>query len=117
MDSQSGGSAMLMIVPMALGLIGYIYIAACLYVMAQKTNVETPWLAFVPIINIIIPFQIAGISLIWILAMFIPLVNLAVMIWVWIKIAEARNKPAFWGVLMIVPGINLIVPLVLAMGD
>jgi hypothetical protein len=44
-------------------------------------------------------------------------VNLVVLIIVWIAIAEARGKPSWWGILVIVPVANLIVPRYLAWAD
>jgi hypothetical protein len=39
------------------------------------------------------------------------------MILVWMSIAKARQKPDWWGILMIVPFVNMIVPGYLAWAD
>jgi hypothetical protein len=39
------------------------------------------------------------------------------MIITWMSIAEERNKPNWWGILLIVPVANLIVPGYLAWSD
>jgi len=36
---------------------------------------------------------------------------------IWMAVAEARSKPSWWGVLMLVPGVSLIVPGYLAWSD
>jgi hypothetical protein len=36
---------------------------------------------------------------------------------VWMAIAEARNKPSWWGILLIIPFIGMIVPGYLAWAD
>ena len=47
----------------------------------------------------------------------IPLVNIVIFIIVWMGIAEARNKPGWWGILMLVPVVSLVVPGYLAWSD
>jgi uncharacterized protein DUF5684 len=91
-------------------LAGYVYLALALQTIAQKTNTENSWLAWIPIANIILMLNIAKKPIWWILLFLIPLVNIVIPILVWRGVAEARNKPSWWGILIIVPVINLIVP-------
>ena len=42
--------------------------------------------------------------------MFIPIVNIIISIIVWMAVAEARGKPNWIGILMIVPFVNIIIP-------
>ncbi len=42
-------------------------------------------------------------------ACFIPLINIVLLLLIWMGVAEARGKPAWVGILMLVPGVNLIV--------
>ncbi|MBZ5513689.1 MAG: DUF5684 domain-containing protein [Acidobacteriia bacterium] len=95
----------------------YVYMALALSTIAKKTNTENAWLAWIPIINIILMLNIAKKPLWWIILFFIPLVNIVILIIVWMAIAEARGKPNWWGILMIVPFVNLIVPGYLAWAD
>jgi Family of unknown function (DUF5684) len=95
----------------------YIYVALALQTIAKKTNTENAWLAWIPIINIILMLNIAKKPVWWIILCFIPLVNIVILIIVWMAIAEARKKPNWWGILMIVPLVNLIVPGYLAWAD
>ena len=95
----------------------YVYMALALQTIAQKTNTENPWLAWIPIVNIVLLLNIAKKPIWWIILCFIPLVNLVVIIIVWMAVAEARNKPNWWGILIIIPVINLIVPAYLAWSD
>jgi hypothetical protein len=95
----------------------YIYMALALQTIAQKTNTENPWLAWIPIANLILMINIARKPLWWVVLFFIPLVNLVILIIIWMGIAEARNKPSWWGILLIVPVANLIVPGYLAWSD
>ena len=61
--------------------------------------------------------KIAGKPLWWIILLFIPLVNISVIIVVFMGIAAARGKPSWIGILMIVPLVNLFIPAYLAFSD
>jgi hypothetical protein len=95
----------------------YVYMALAIQTIAQKTNTENPWLAWIPIVNIILLLNIARKPLWWILLFLIPLVNIVISVMVWMGVAEARNKPGWWGILLIVPVVGLIVPGYLAWAD
>jgi hypothetical protein len=99
------------------GLACYIYMSLALQTIAVKTNTENPWLAWIPIANIILMLMVAKKPLWWLLLFFIPLVNLVMGIIVWMAVAEARGKPNWWGIMMIVPFVGLIVPGYLAWAD
>jgi hypothetical protein len=95
----------------------YIYVALALQTIANKTNTENAWLAWIPIVNIILMCNIARKPVWWIILCLIPLVNLVIFIILWMGIAEARNKPSWWGILLIVPVVGIIVPGYLAWSD
>ncbi len=103
----------------------YIFTALALMVIAKKTKTENAWLAWIPVANLYLMTKIAGVSwwtlLIVLFGNFIPILGgiaaLAVMIWWWWKIAEARNKPGWYGILMLIPIVNLIVMAILAWAD
>jgi hypothetical protein len=95
----------------------YVYIALCLQTIAKKTNTENAWMAWIPIVNVILMLNIAKKPLWWIILMLIPLVNIVIAIIVWMAIAEARGKPSWWGILLIVPVVGIIVPGYLAFSD
>jgi hypothetical protein len=95
----------------------YIYMALAVKTIADKTNTENSWLAWVPIANVILLLNIAKKPVWWIILFLIPLVNIVIAILVWIGVAEARQKPGWLGALMIVPVLNFIVPGYLAWAD
>lgn len=95
----------------------YVYMALTLQTIARKTNTENGWLAWIPIVNIVLMCNIAKKPVWWIILCFIPLVNLVIFIILWMGIAEARNKPGWWGILLIVPVVGIIVPGYLAWSD
>ena len=92
----------------------YIYISYAVMVIAKKINVDNGWWAFVPILNIVLLFKMSEKPYWWIILMLIPIVNFiaipVIMILLWMKIAEKRNKASWLGILMIIPFANLIVP-------
>jgi len=102
---------------MLLGLAGYVFVALALYTIAQKTNTENAWFAWIPILNIILILNIAQKPLWWIILLLIPVVNIIVAVLVWMGVAEARKKPSWWGVLTILPLVNLIAIGYLAWSD
>ena len=53
----------------------------------------------------------------WLFMFFIPGINIVFTILVWMEIAKAVGKPEWWGILIIVPFVNLIVPGYLAFSD
>jgi hypothetical protein len=98
-------------------LVMYVYVALALQTIAQKTDTENAWLAWIPIANIVLMLNIAKKPIWWIILFFIPLVSLVMAIIVWMAIAEERGKPNWWGILLIIPGVGLIVPGYLAWSD
>jgi hypothetical protein len=103
----------------------YIYTALVLMTIAKKTNTPNPWLAWIPVANLYLMTRIAGVPwwtlLIVLFAGFIPfiggLVSLVITIWWWWKIAEARKKPGWFGILMLIPIVNLVIMGVIAWSD
>ena len=111
--ASSAGTAVfgvLMLFFLVFGLIMYIYFSLSLMKIAQKLNVENAWLAWIPLLNLIVFFQAAGKPVWWILLMFVPFVNLIIMIISWMAIAKNLGKPEWLGILMIVPIANIILP-------
>lgn len=98
-------------------VIFYVYIAYSLQVIADKTNTENSWYAWVPILNIYLMCKIAGKPGWWLILFFIPLVNIVIFIIVGMRIAEARGKPSWLGIVWIVPFVGLIIPGYLAFAD
>ena len=102
----------------------YAYAALALMKIAKKTNIDKPWLAWIPIANLYLITQIAGVQ--WwtmLLVIFLPIIPIlgyfaamGVCIWWFWKIAETRGKPGWWGILMIIPIVNLVILGILAWG-
>lgn len=98
-------------------LAAYVYMSLALQTIADKTHTDNSWLAWIPIANLFLMLSVAKKPMWWFILFLIPLVGVAMLIIVWMAIAEARGKPNWWGVLMIVPVANLVVPGYLAWAD
>ena len=115
--AQAAALGAVFLVMVVIFLAVYVYFALALQTIAKKTNTENPWLAWIPIANLILMVNIAKKPMWWVLMCFIPLVNIVFTIMIFMAIAEARGKPNWWGILMIVPVANFIVPGYLAWSD
>ncbi len=104
--------------------VSYAYSAFCLQLIAQKASQGPLWLAWVPVANLFLMCKIAGLKYQWLLillASFIPFsgpVAIAVFfVFLCYKIALSLNKPAWLGILMLVPLANFVVMGYLAFSD
>jgi hypothetical protein len=95
----------------------YIYMALALQTIATKTGTADTWLAWIPIINLVLLLNVAKKPIWWIVLFLIPIANLVVIVIVWMAVAQARRKPDWLGILMIVPLANFIIPGYLAWSD
>ena len=107
----------LIIVAAIFGLAGYVYISLALQTIARKTKTQNAWLAWIPLVNVILMLDIAKKPLWWIVLFLLPLVNLVITVVVWMAIAKARQKPEWCGILMLIPLVNLMLPGYLAWAD
>ena len=95
----------------------YVYFALTLMVTAKKVGLKNGWFAWIPILQIILLFQTAGLSPWMFLLTFIPFVNIIVLVYAYMKIAERRGFESWLGILIILPIANLIIPGYLAWGE
>lgn len=95
----------------------YAFSAICFMKIAEKTNTENGWWAWIPILNILLMLAIARKPWWWILLMLIPLVNLVIIILVFVGICQARGKSGLLAIGLLIPIVNLIVLGYLAFGD
>jgi len=94
----------------------YVYSALTLMLIAKKTNTANAWMGWVPIANLYLAVKVAGKSLIWFIMFFLPFLNIVATVVVWAAISEKRGKPAWWGLLMLVPIANVVIMGILAFG-
>ena len=88
-------------------LLAYCFVAYCLQVIANKTNTENAWFAWVPILNYVLMVNIAKKPVWWVILFFIPLVNLIILILVMAGMCEARGKSPWLTVALLIPVVNI----------
>lgn len=101
----------------------YVYFALALMFIAKKTNTKNAWLAWIPIANIYLMTQVGKIPAWWTLSFLLPIIPFvgglamaAAMVYIWWKIAEAVHRPGWWGILLIIPVVNLVIVGIMAWG-
>ncbi|NPE30039.1 hypothetical protein HNV12_19220 [Methanococcoides sp. SA1] len=98
-------------------LLGYIYTSFCLQKIAIKTSTENTWMAWVPLLNILLMFRVAKLSLWYAIIFLIPYVNFLMAAYLWGEIAGRLNRSKWLGVLFLIPVLDLILPGYLAFTD
>jgi hypothetical protein len=73
------------------GLLVAVLVIAGLWKIFTKAG-KPGWAAIIPIYNLITLLQIAGKPLWWILLLFIPVVNIVIIVMIWISVAKAFGK-------------------------
>ncbi|MFH1691975.1 MAG: DUF5684 domain-containing protein [Candidatus Omnitrophota bacterium] len=101
-------------VGMVVGFLTYLFFAFCLQLIAAKTATPNAWLAWIPIANLYLMCKVAAKPVWWMFCFFVPFINIIFVVLLWMGIAQARNKPAWLGLLMLVPAVNFFVPIYLA---
>jgi hypothetical protein len=103
--------AMLLIV----GVVYYVFMALAIMKLAKKFKIDNPWMAWIPLLNVWLLIQIAGLQWWWILlvvfAGFVPsigtLISMAAGFYIWFKISEKAGKPQWFALLMFIPIVNI----------
>ena len=94
----------------------FIYFAFAQFKIAKKLNHENAWFAFVPILNTVQLIQMSGKPMVWILGLFVPIVNVVVFAILWIEIAKATGHSAIVGFLTLIPPICFVTIGMMAFG-
>ena len=102
---------------MGLYLLLYLFYSYCCMLICRKTGRPAGILVWLPFLKLFPMFRAAGMSWWWLLAFFVPVLNLVPVILWPLKIAKARGKSAWIGILLLLPIINLFAFLYLAFSD
>ena len=106
-----------LIVSAAVLLLTYLFLCHCFSLICRKTGVDAGILVWLPILQLVPLLRAAGMSPVWILAWFVPGLNLIAQI-VWsFKITQAREKSAWVAIFLLLPVTNLIALLYLAFSE
>jgi hypothetical protein len=102
---------------LGIGFLLFVFSSYCLKLICLKAGTEPGALIWVPLFQLIPMLRAAKMSPAWFVGYFIPVLNLVVLI-VWcFKIAQARQKSALVGLLLLLPGLGLLAFLYLAFSD
>lgn len=129
LDQRSGGLTAARLA--ALGLIGpkpnwtlwaillllYFFYSYCCMLICRKARYEPSVLVWLPLLKLFPMLRAARMSGWWFLAYFVPVINLIPLILWPLKIARARGKSAWVGVLLFLPGLNFFAFLYLAFSN
>lgn len=86
------------IVGILVQLVVAVYMIACLWMIFQKAG-EEGWKAIIPIWNTIIILKLAGRPWWWIFLLFVPLLNLVILILVYLDLGKAFGKGPVFSIL------------------
>lgn len=85
----------------------YVFFCYCMKRICQKAGHEPGALIWIPIAHLIPQLTAAQLPVWMIVLFFIPVVNIAAIVYLWVKLCVARGKPGPLGILILVPGVNL----------
>lgn len=108
----------LIISAIIVGFITYVYTALTMMFTAQRLKIENPWLAWIPVANLVLMSKMAKMHwwpVLLSITLFIPFVNLLAavalsvfyIIWLW-KICEFRKREGWWAILILIPFFGII---------
>jgi len=81
----------------------YLFFCYCSMLICQKTHTEPGALVWVPALQLFPLLRAAGMSRVWFVAFFVPLLNVVAQIVWYVKIVQARGKSIWVAVLLLLP--------------
>jgi hypothetical protein len=99
-----------------MGIAVYVFTSLAYMKIAKKLNHPNPWFAWVPILNMVLHLQLAGMSGWFVLIMLVPVANVVVYVIAMMNICEKLGKEKLLGLLVLVPLANFILLGILAWG-
>lgn len=94
---------------LVLGIAFYVFFCLCLFIIAKKFDVPSPWIAFVPIVQIWTFVSCAAKPWWWILLLLIPFVNIILIIYLYMCIAENIGKSKWLGLIVLIPYLGALI--------
>jgi hypothetical protein len=104
--------AAFLVVAIIIGIAIYVYTALALYTIAKKLGHKNPWLAWIPIANVALMFQLGGFHWAWVFLLLIPVlgwiaVYVLTIISMW-RIFEKRKYPGWLSLVMILEAVPFV---------
>lgn len=85
----------------------WIYIAICIYIIATKVGAVNRWMAWVPILNLVLVCRIGGESPWWVLLCLIPYVGAVVAMLLMLQLPRVLGEKGAMRFLIVIPLVNL----------
>jgi len=85
----------------------YVFFAICLRRISMDTGIGKPWHGWVPFLNVYLACRLAGKRYIWTALVFVPIVNIVIIVLLSVKIARLKGRGRIYGVFMAIPGPDL----------
>jgi hypothetical protein len=95
----------------------YLFYSYCCLLICRKAGHPPGVLIWLPLLKLLPMLRAAGMSCWWLVACFVPLLNLVPLVLWPLKIAKARGKSVWIGVLLLLPVANVFAFLYLAFSD
>jgi Family of unknown function (DUF5684) len=100
------------------GLAFYIFFSYCFKRICEKAGADPGILIWIPILQLIPVFKAAGMNPLLILAMFVPLVNIVIIVMMVANLAKALGKNPWIAALLFIPILGIIpIPYLAFSGD
>ncbi len=93
---------------LVVGLAAYLYFSLCLFMIAKKLDVPSPWTAWIPLVQLWTFVTCGGKPWWWILLLLIPILNVIIIVYLWMCISENLGRNKWLGLLWLLPVINLV---------
>ncbi len=91
-------------------LVLFVYAGASIQELAKDAKTENVWLSWVPIIQFFYCISIVKKPGFWYLLYLVPGVNLVFLALTWMELAKFRNVNKWAGLLILVPGVQILLP-------
>jgi len=111
-----GGSTLIFAV-LVIALLLYLFHSYCFMLICRKAGKPPDILVWVPVVQFLPLLRAAGMSGWWLLAYFVPVLNIVAHVLWCLNIAKARDKSVWIGVLLILPFTSLFAFLYLAFSN
>lgn len=105
------------IVGLLFAVVFYVFFCICASRICRKAGTDPGILIWIPIVQLIPMFQAAKLNPLWIIGLFVPVLNIVVAAMLWWKLCEALRKPGVLGLLILIPVVNIGLIAFLAFAD
>jgi len=100
--------------PIIIALLVYLFSCFLLKRICEKAGGEPGILIWIPILQLIPLLNAAEMNVLWILAFFVPFLNVVATILMFWKLCEAMDKPGWISLFLLIPCANFLLLLYLA---